>query len=80
MRNSEEREQNDTTNDRRNGQGHQRATAGGAGIDPAGLVLDGAFLRVGDWSDAARSVGALPDAKGLQMGGDAKDSQLAASA
>ena len=79
MRNSEEREQNDTTNDRRDRQGHQRATAT-AGADPAGLVLDGKVLRLGGGAVAAWPVGTLPDGNGMQMGSVAKDEQLAASA
>ena len=78
MRNSEEREQNDTTNDRRDGQRHQRAT-GAAGADPDGVVLDRAFLCVGCGAVAAWPVGALPDGNGMQMGSSEKDEQLAAS-
>ena len=79
MRNSEGREQNDTTDHRRNRAGHQRATAT-AGADPAGLVLDGKVLRLGCGAVAAWPVGALPDGNGMQMGSIAKDEQLAASA
>jgi len=70
---------NDTTNHRRDRQGHQRAT-GAAGADPAGLVLDRAVVCVGRGAVAARPVGALPDGKGLQMGSIATGDPLAASA
>ena len=79
MRNSEGREQNDTTDDRRDGQGHQRATAT-AGADPAGVVLDREIRCLGGGAVAAWPVGALPDGSGMQMGSIAKDEQLAASA
>ena len=70
---------NERTYDRRNRQGHQRATAT-AGADPAGVVLDGRVLRVGRGAFEPGSVDTLPDAKGLQVGGDKKDEPLAASA
>ncbi len=79
MRNSEEREQNDTTDHRRNRAGRKRAAAG-AGADPAGLVLDRAVVCVGRGAVAARAVGTLPDGTGMQMGSIATGDPLAASA
>ena len=70
---------NERQDDRRNRQRHQRATAT-AGVDPAGLVLDGNPCCLGGWAVESGSVDTLSNSKGRQVGSDEKDEQLAASA
>lgn len=79
MRNSEEREQNDTTNDRRNGQRHQRATAG-AGADPDGMVLDGETRCLGGGADSQWMRSLFPDREETGLAAVANRGTLAASA
>ena len=79
MRNSEEREQNDTTDHRRNRAGRKRAAAG-AGADLDRVVLDRVAVCVGCGHHASGPVGALRDKQGNAVGSDATDKRLAASA